>query len=156
GEWPMGEKVIKVSDIEDFIAQFAFECDPEGPVIPPDPPVGLFRLGSPLPEPLNQHRLSQDFALRPESAAYKNIGGHDGLDWAVVEGTPLYASHDGEVRVAGIRFDGDPYGDQVRISTDAKDHLDILRDWTTIYAHMLRIDVSVGDIIKKGDQIGLS
>lgn len=146
-------KVINYDALLSWLADNAFECDDQ-PIPPPS--TDRLVLASPLPEPLSQHRMSQDFALHPDWSAYASIKGHDGIDWAVPEGTPIMASHDGIVTVAGIRFDGDPYGDHVRIEADAKDHLGIEKHFTTIYGHLLDVDVSKGQQVEKGQLIGLS
>ena len=124
---------------------------------PPPSPIPNFELVSPLPAPLSQHRLSQDFNLNP--ADYPNVGGHDGLDWAVVVGTPILAAHDGLVTVSGYRPDRpdyDPYGDHVRIQLEARDHNDVVRVYTSIHAHLSQLSVDVGDMVKAGDLVGLS
>ena len=92
-------------------------------------------------------RITQKFGLNPQ--IYKQFGmeGHNGLDYGVPVGTPIHASHDGIV--TRVKKDKNGYGWHIRIRTKhlAKE---------TIYAHLSRIDVKVGDIIAIGQQIALS
>lgn len=123
---------------------------------PPPQPVGVFELGSPLPHPLSQHWMSQGFNLH--YVDYPNVGGHDGLDWGIVVGTPVFAAHDGKVTVSGYRpgRTSDPYGDHVRIELEARDHAGVLRVYTSIYAHLSQLSVGIGDTVQAGQVVGLS
>jgi len=152
----MPDKVVNADGLILWMQENAFECED---VQPPLPPIvsGTFDLGSPLPEPLSQHRVSQDFNKR--YAAYSGIGGHDGIDFGVLEGTPITAAHFGIVTVAGFgpeRGASDPYGWHVRIEQMAKDWSGEVRKFTTIYAHLSVLNVRAGDIVSAGDQIALS
>ena len=69
---------------------------------------------------------------------------HYGLDLAQPTGEPIYAAFDGVVRISKRNRS---YGNLVIIH-----HANGLE---TYYAHMSRRDVSVGDHVKSGDQIGL-
>ena len=70
---------------------------------------------------------------------------HYGFDLASTAHAPITASNDGTVAFAG---DNGIYGQLVLI-----DHgLGI----TTLYGHLSRIDVAVGEIVRKGQQIGRS
>lgn len=108
-----------------------------------------------IPYPLNLPFLvSQKW--NENSAYYNTIGlkGHNGWDFAIPVGTPIYACHDGKVDFAGI--DG----------TDSKTiALDTLSqyDWEdkkvyfrTMYAHLSEYFVVPGQLVKKGEKIGLS
>lgn len=127
----------------------------EEPQPPPETPEN-FDLVYPIESP-DEVRLSQDFGINPQW--YPNVTGHDGLDWAIPVGTPIFASHDGQVIVSGYRPDRpdyDPYGDHVRIYIEAKDHNGYYREYTSIYGHLSVLGVQVGDHVKQGDFIGLS
>lgn len=69
---------------------------------------------------------------------------HAGGDIGAPMGTPLFAAADGRVLIAEVRGG---YGNTVVI-----DHGSSLG---TVSAHLSRIDVAVGDDVKRGDQIGL-
>jgi murein DD-endopeptidase MepM/ murein hydrolase activator NlpD len=68
---------------------------------------------------------------------------HSGTDMAGSYGTPIYATADGVVTHAG--WDSG-YGRQVTIRHDF--------GVSTLYAHLSDIDVSVGQRVSRGDQIG--
>ncbi|WP_316015862.1 DUF5930 domain-containing protein [Roseobacter sp. HKCCA0434] len=68
---------------------------------------------------------------------------HNGLDFAAPVGTPLHATGAGEVVYAGRRG---AFGNLVKIRHAF--------GYETLYAHMHRIDVAVGDRVEAGDMIG--
>lgn len=70
---------------------------------------------------------------------------HEGIDFRAATGTRVYASKTGRVTYAA-RKNG--YGKIVNIQHDD--------DFSTSYAHLSRIYVSVGDIIRQGQVIGLT
>lgn len=76
---------------------------------------------------------------------YKTPAFHHGMDFTAPTGTPIYATGDGKV----IRADNSArgYGNHVRI-----DHG---YGYITLYAHMSKIKVRVGQKVKRGDVIGL-
>lgn len=69
---------------------------------------------------------------------------HAGGDIGAPMGTPLYSVADGEVLIAEVRGG---YGNTVVIDHGAS--------LGTVYAHLSRIDVEVGDRVERGQQIGL-
>ncbi len=69
---------------------------------------------------------------------------HHGTDIACGIGQPLYASRTGRVTFAGNA--GDAYGNTVAI-----DHGN---SYMTVYAHMTKVGVKPGDVIRTGRQIG--
>jgi len=150
----MGEKVVHVSDLMQMIEDMAFECPEVGPT--PPPAVPAFRLEYPLPPPISQWRLTQEFGINPQW--YASIGGHDGIDYGVPVGTPILASHEGVVSVAGYRpgYSADPYGDHVRIEQTALDSFGKERKFISLHAHLSRLDVSIGERVAVGQQVGLS
>ena len=70
---------------------------------------------------------------------------HRGVDIAVPTGTFVYAAHDGTVTEATY----DSYYGNYVVITDSK-------GYTTKYAHMDSLNVSAGQSVKKGDDIGKS
>ncbi|QJT03000.1 peptidoglycan DD-metalloendopeptidase family protein [Streptomyces asoensis] len=72
-----------------------------------------------------------------------SLGYHTGLDLVATSGTPIYAPADGKVVHAGP---GGSYGNETEIQ-----HADGV---ITLYAHQTTIKVSVGDSVKRGQQIG--
>jgi len=71
------------------------------------------------------------------------LGFHSGLDISGPAGTPIQATADGEVVTAGWM---DRYGNGVVIR-----HSESLE---TLYAHMERVDVKVGQHVQRGDILG--
>ncbi len=83
---------------------------------------------------------------------------HTGIDIDAPLNTPIVAAASGRVIWAGYGLlhhnddSGDPYGLAVAIRHDfgfSGQHL------TTIYAHMSRVDVRVGQVVEQGDALGV-
>jgi murein DD-endopeptidase MepM/ murein hydrolase activator NlpD len=115
--------------------------EPEVPVPPVVPTGPLKKLYYPCEE--GRWRISQYFGERPN--IYTQSRGHNGLDWAIPVGQPIYCAADGIVEVA--REDRIGYGRHIRIRHS---------HGITIYGHMSRNDVKVGDRVKAKQVIGLS
>jgi biotin carboxyl carrier protein len=88
-------------------------------------------------------KLLSGFGMRIHPI-YKVPKMHYGIDFTAPRGTPIQATGAGKVIKAGR---GSGYGNQVVI-----DHG---YGYQTLYAHMHRIDVKVGQKVKRGEQIGL-
>lgn len=69
---------------------------------------------------------------------------HRGMDFTGPEGSDIFATGDGVVVDAGYNFHG--YGNKIMI-----DHG---YGYKTVYAHLKKIKVKVGDKVKRGDVIG--
>lgn len=139
---------------------------------PADPPVSLWR--PPLyevPWAVNPH--DHFYFIRPIAAdevnwpladyryGYYFTGTnivHTGIDIDAKRGTPVIAAADGTVVWSGIGLykgpdsPDDPYGIAVAIRHNFGFDR---RQLYTIYAHMDRADVSVGQTVKAGDQLGI-
>lgn len=88
--------------------------------------------------------ITRRFGVLPEE--YKQFGfpGHEGVDWAVPEGTEVRACAMGVVNFADTKG---PYGLHVRIT----------HSWgETVYAHLSGIKVAQGKVVKAGQLIGYS
>ena len=72
--------------------------------------------------------------------------GHNGWDFALKIGTPLYATHDGTVAMSTITN----FGDLCVII------MDVSGKFKTIYGHLSESKVKYGDVVKKGQLIALS
>lgn len=72
--------------------------------------------------------------------------GHNGWDFSVPTGTPIYATHDGKVSFCQV----DNFG-SMSISIHTTDEL-----YRTVYGHLSEFKVKLGDIVKKGQLIALS
>lgn len=71
---------------------------------------------------------------------------HKGLDIANHDGGPIVAADSGTVIVAGW-VDNTGYGNRVVINHG--------NGYLTLYGHMSRIDVKVGQTVRRGDQLGM-
>jgi murein DD-endopeptidase MepM/ murein hydrolase activator NlpD len=69
---------------------------------------------------------------------------HTGIDLGAPEGTPVPAAHDGVVVAAGPRG---RYGNAIEVA-----HPD---GSTTLYAHLSEVEVTPGDRVREGEELGL-
>ena len=91
------------------------------------------------------YRLSSPFGYRSDPLlGYTKR--HTGMDFACPPGNPIYATGDGVVILA--KYDRSGYGRHVEVDHGF--------GYVTRYAHMSRIDVEVGQQVKRGDCLGLS
>lgn len=78
---------------------------------------------------------------------------HQGIDLATDEGYRVYAVED--AKVVAIATGTDAYGFIVNLKLDCPTKKE-LHNRFAFYAHLDRIDVKVGQVVKAGKQIGLS
>ncbi len=88
-------------------------------------------------------RVASGFGYRIDPV-YKTVKLHNGLDFAAPQGTPIYATANGTVRVAANTGTG--YGNHVVINHGY--------GYETLYGHMFRIKVKAGQKVKRGEIIG--
>lgn len=93
--------------------------------------------------PISYNYLSSPFGMRLHPV-YGDYRLHNGVDLSAPEGTPIYASRAGQVIVATYGASG---GNYVMI-----DHMD--GTYTTMYLHMTRYVVHVGQNVAAGELIG--
>jgi murein DD-endopeptidase MepM/ murein hydrolase activator NlpD len=98
-----------------------------------------------LTYPLKQFTISQGYGKTSFSKTAYKSGKHNGIDFAVATGTPIYAAGSGQVIGVG-NLGKYAYGRWVAI-----DHGNGL---ITLYGHMNSISVSKGSKVKQGDKIG--
>jgi murein DD-endopeptidase MepM/ murein hydrolase activator NlpD len=91
----------------------------------------------------NMKRVASGFGYRIDPV-YKDFRLHAGLDFSAPTGTPIYATSDGVVQIAGFNTDG--YGNKVVINHGY--------GFQTLYAHMVRIKAKLGQSVKRGEVIG--
>ena len=109
---------------------------------PPEETPPLTKLYRPCPE---WAYITQNFGENP--GWYPTSKGHNGIDFGFngTTGHPIYAAADGVVEVS--RNDTNGYGRHIRIRHS---------HGVTIYGHLSRRDVAVGDEVKAKQIIGLS
>lgn len=91
-------------------------------------------------------RVTSSYGYRTHPVTKKRSF-HYGIDLGTKDRTRVYATADGVVDYVQTRNKG-TFGRLVRVSHNY--------GFQTIYAHLARADVKTGDIVKKGDVIGLS
>ncbi|MBP8193250.1 MAG: M23 family metallopeptidase, partial [Chitinophagales bacterium] len=89
-------------------------------------------------------RIASGFGYRIDPV-YKTPRMHTGLDFTAETGTPVYATGDGVVEIAGPQGDG--YGNKVLIKHGY--------GYETLYGHNSKILVRVGTKVKRGQTIAL-
>lgn len=89
------------------------------------------------------NRIASGFGMRIDPV-YGTPKMHKGLDFTAPQGTPIYATGDGTVSVAGASEGG--YGNHVVINHGY--------GYETLYGHMVRIKVKRGQKVKRGEVIG--
>lgn len=97
-------------------------------------------------DPVKKYKLSASFAQAGGMWASK----HSGQDFAVATGTKVFAAHGGKVVKAGGNGagDGPAYGNAVVIK-----HANGVYSQ---YAHLSKVNVKVGQVVKTGQRIALS
>ena len=88
-------------------------------------------------------RVASGFGYRIDPV-YKVRKFHAGLDFTAPQGTPIYATADGTVKMAG--FDNSGFGNHVIINHGF--------GYETLYGHMVRVKSRSGNKVKRGDVIG--
>lgn len=89
------------------------------------------------------NRIASGFGHRIDPV-YKTVKFHAGLDFSAPQGTPIYATADGNVITAGSTGNG--YGNHVIINHGY--------GYETLYGHMVRVKVRNGQAVKRGEVIG--
>lgn len=89
------------------------------------------------------NRVASGFGYRVDPV-YKTVKFHGGLDFAAPQGTPIYATANGTVKVAGNLGNG--YGNHVVVNHGY--------GYETLYGHMFRINVRPGKYVKRGEILG--
>jgi len=122
--------------------------------------IGQKYTGGKLAVPCNYTRISSTFGYRG-SAATGGVGSanHKGIDFAAPKGTPIIAAEDGVVikvsntcshnyaKTAATRCRcGGGYGNYIMVAHSS--------ELVTLYGHCTSIDVSMGQTVSRGQQIG--
>jgi len=105
--------------------------------------------------PLYRAAISQLFGENAISW-YREHGldGHNGIDIPCPKGTPIFAAHDGKIIQADNVNDSGGMG--VKLAThDSYQYKDKVARFWTVYWHFQRVDVSLNQFVKAGEQLGL-
>lgn len=92
-------------------------------------------------------RISQQFGERPEVYAQFGLKGHNGLDFAIPNGTFVLSIGDGKVIDRGYEGPKKGYGRYLKIQHDG---------YQSTYAHLQECFVKTGDTVKAGQKIAAS
>lgn len=104
-----------------------------------------FFLDTSMRAPLDNVRVTSGFGFR-NSPVYKRWKSHNGIDFAAADGTPVYACKSGTV--AFVAKMDVVFGNYIVLSHEG--------GLSSVYAHLSRIDVKKGEIVRVGEVIGLS
>lgn len=116
-------------------------------VIIPDGVLRVAQSSGVASKPGSSVPVSAGYYLRPVNGLRsQGLHGHNGIDIAARVGTPIYASADGKVIVARNGGYNGGYGSYVVISHG--------NGTQTLYGHMSRVDVGVGQSVSRGAVIG--
>lgn len=88
-------------------------------------------------------RVASGYGYRIDPV-YKTVKFHAGLDFTAPQGTPIYATANGTVKIAGNQGNG--YGNHVVINHGY--------GYETLYAHMFKVKATKGQKVKRGEIIG--
>ncbi len=100
----------------------------------------------PAIQPVSNHdldRIASGFGMRIDPV-YGTVKMHKGLDFTAPQGTPIYATGNGTIEVAGQTGDG--FGNHVVINHGY--------GYETLYGHMYKVKVKIGEKVKRGEVIG--
>jgi murein DD-endopeptidase MepM/ murein hydrolase activator NlpD len=89
------------------------------------------------------NRIASGYGYRIDPV-YKTVKLHAGLDFAAPQGTPIYATANGTITTSGNLGNG--FGNHVIINHGY--------GYTTLYGHMVRVKLSNGQRVKRGEVIG--
>ncbi len=106
-----------------------------------------FRLRYPVDNPL----ITQYFLERPQVYSRFNLPGHEGIDFGVPIGAPVYAAANGTVDAIEDDPAQNAYGKYIRLRHKTPDGT-----FTTLYGHLSEILVTKGQQVTAGEQIGRS
>lgn len=96
--------------------------------------------------------ISSGFGYR-RHPLFRRVIMHNGIDIAAPKGTKIYAADSGIIIVAGAKPQYRGYGNIVIIDHGCR--RGDTKSYSTVYAHQSKILVQEGDIVTKGDVIGL-
>jgi len=89
--------------------------------------------------------ITQVFGINPEDYIRFGLKGHNGIDYGLPAWTPVLAPYDG--KILENAYDEGGYGNYIKIESDIEG---------SVLAHFAKSSVSVGQVIKEGEQVGFS
>lgn len=104
--------------------------------------------------PVTGFPISQWYGEHKERYAKMGLPmGHEGIDWATPNGTPVLAAADGQIVSIHRVPAGHPYGIYLRLA-----HTYNGEAWITVYAHLSKLadGLTIGHEVKRGQIVGWS
>ena len=146
---------VDVPEHETGEATFAVECVEITSAMFSRPFLGDFHLANHFDHDLPfQGTDNNGFELTWWGEQTRGIDGHNGYDWDMPEGIPLLAVAEGTVvQALQIPAGSCPTGSKI---VEVKHALPNGESVSSMYRHMSRIDVTVGQQVQTGQQVGLS
>lgn len=77
---------------------------------------------------------------------FRDLRMHTGIDFSAHHGTPVYATGDGVIEIAGVNSSMSGYGIVIKMNHGF--------GFKTLYAHLSKVKVHPGQKVKRGDVIG--
>ncbi len=133
----LGRRMVLLSHSLDSVMALAKNRDEMYAAVPTIKPIREDKLNRKI-------TLLSGFGMRLHPI-HKVMRPHKGIDFSCPKGTPIYVTGNGKVIKVEKKKTG--YGWNVRVSHGY--------GYQTLYAHMSKIDVKVGQEVKKGEVIGL-
>lgn len=142
-----GETIEKNIEISKSIIQFYID---KGCSLDDDISVcarGFIPVGYGFSRPLESGYMQSTWKSDYEYEEGGSCRNHSGVDISAPAWTPIYAAAEGLVSYAGYSSDG--YGNKVVINHNING-----QDYTTLYGHMIAVNVSDGDVVTPNTVIG--
>lgn len=151
-----GDTLVSISkkykaDLDDIFAYNGLAADSKiksgDTVIIPDGVISASQVTR-VAKSSSQINVTSGYYLRPINGGRRSQGihGYNGIDLAARTGTPIRASADGRVIIARTSGYNGGYGLYVAIKHD--------NGTQTVYGHMSKVNVSVGEYVSQGQVIG--
>ncbi|MBU4348585.1 peptidoglycan DD-metalloendopeptidase family protein [Patescibacteria group bacterium] len=96
--------------------------------------------------------ITQEYGVTPYSSQLYESGFHNGLDFGIPIGTPIFASDDGEV--IAVDYNDVDYWRKYQFGRYVL--IEHSNNLSTVYAHLSTTNTKEGDFVKRGDLIGYS
>lgn len=122
----------------------AIVCVKDREKVPYDPPINRIPNFRPV---ASRYKVSSPYGIRLHPI-FKRYRMHTGIDFPSPSGTPVRAAASGTVEWSTSNTRESSYGKYILICHDD--------EYSSLYAHLSRVDVQPGEEVFKGDTIGLS
>jgi murein DD-endopeptidase MepM/ murein hydrolase activator NlpD len=135
-----------IKDLDNLTKRVAFQNNSYDEIISFIKNKEVLLASTPAIQPVSNkdlNRIASGFGHRIDPV-YKTVKMHAGLDFAAPQGTPIYATANGTIKLAGNTGNG--YGNHVIINHGF--------GYETLFGHMYRVKARNGQRVKRGEIIG--